>query len=199
MTPRARQALYALARWLPGPIVEIGSWVGLSTTAIARGIRDSLQGKRFDTIDLKLTADMYRRVEDGMAFYHPDDPIPLWINSKSHCENEILPVIGKPVGSNEILRASLARLQLSNLATDYVGDFLHFPAYTCRWLFCDTLHNLHEIQVTAPYLQRFLSRDSILVCHDIGSHPELIKAVREAIPLGYGVSIESLYIAEGPT
>jgi hypothetical protein len=196
MTPRERQLLYALGLWLPGPVVEIGSWLGLSTTAIARGIRDSGEQKRFDTFDLKLTTDMYHPVEDGMAFCLPDDPVPLWVNSKRDYEATILPFINKPGGSNQILRDNLARLGLSKFVTDHVGDFKRMPAHACRWLFCDIVHNFREIDVNAPFIRRFLSSNSILVCHDMGTDPELIGALRDRIPLGHGVAIDSMFVAE---
>ena len=197
MSPPERQILYALARWLPGPIVEIGSWLGLSTTAIARGIRDSGHTKRFDTFDLKLAPDMYRPVENGMAFFLSDDPTPLWINTNHHYQNEILPIISKPGGSNKILRSNLARAGLSKFVTDHVGDFKCLPAHACRWVFCDTLHDLREIEANASYLRRFLAPNSILACHDMGSSPELIAALRRKIPLGYGTTIDTLFVAEG--
>jgi hypothetical protein len=40
-SPREKQLLYAFGRWLPGPFLEIGPWVGKSTCCIASGIRDS--------------------------------------------------------------------------------------------------------------------------------------------------------------
>src|SRR5215207_804975 len=49
------QILYSLARRGEGPILEIGSWLGRSTTAIAAGIRDG--GRRaFDTVDFGITS-----------------------------------------------------------------------------------------------------------------------------------------------
>ena len=196
MTPRERQMLYALAYWLPGPIVEIGSWLGLSTTAIARGIRDSGEVKRFDTYDLKLTPDMYRPCKDGMAFYISGDPDPLWINSDHHYRTEILPIISRPGGSNEILRSNINRLGLSKFVVDHVGDFRRMPSHPCKWVFCDTIHNLREIEANAKYLRRLLVQDSILACHDIGRSPELISALRKELPLGHGTSVDNLYVAE---
>src|SRR5688572_27206260 len=49
------QILYSLARRGNGPVLEIGSWLGRSTTAIAAGIRDG--GHRaFDTVDFGITS-----------------------------------------------------------------------------------------------------------------------------------------------
>ena len=196
MTARERQTLYALARWLPGPIVEIGSWVGLSTTAIAQGIRDSGQSKRFDTFDLKLTPDNFRPVEGGMGFFVPDDPVAVATTTELSYRTDVLPILSKPGGSNEVLRANLARLGLPKFVNDHIGDFRRAPAHPCRWMFCDTLHSLREIEVNAPYLQRFLYPNSILACHDIGHQPELIAALRNVIPLGHSVEIDSLFVAE---
>ena len=100
--PRERQILYALARWLPGPIVEVGSWLGLSTTAIARGIRTPATPSA-STRSISLPR-YVPSVENGMAFFLSDDPVPLWINTNHHYQNEILPIISKPGGSNKVLR-----------------------------------------------------------------------------------------------
>jgi predicted O-methyltransferase YrrM len=60
MTDIERHVLYALARWLSGPVTEIGSWLGLSTVALAQGIRDGGSVTKLDTYDLALTEKNFR-------------------------------------------------------------------------------------------------------------------------------------------
>src|SRR5689334_2335779 len=59
LTPRERQALYTLGRYLPGPFVEIGAWVGLSTATIALGIKDSGERKAFTTHEFGVTEENF--------------------------------------------------------------------------------------------------------------------------------------------
>jgi hypothetical protein len=196
ISPRERQMLYAMGRWLPGPVVEIGSWLGLSTTAIARGICDSRTPKKFDTFDLKLTPEMLRPVEGGRALFLPGDPIAHGACSEQYYQKEIFPFINAPGGSNRLLVDNLERLGLSKFVVAHVGDFRSWPAHLCSWVFCDALHDLHEIEVNAPYLQSFLQTGSVLACHDVGGRPELVAALREKLPLGHAVTVDLLYVAE---
>jgi hypothetical protein len=64
------------------------------------------------------------------------------------------------------------------------------------WVFCDALHDLHEIEVNAPHLKSFLQTGSVLACHEVGAKPELIAALRKKVSLGHAVTVDLLYVAE---
>jgi len=196
ISPLERQMLYAMGRWLPGPVVEIGSWMGLSTTAIARGIRDSRMPKKFDTFDLKMTPEYFRPVVGGIGLFLPGDPEPHGVCSEQLYQEEVFPFITAPGGSNRLLLDNLERLGLSKFVVAHVGDFRLWPAHLCGLVFCDALHDLHEIEVNVPHLQSFLQAGSVLACHDVAHKPELVAALREKLPLGHAVSVHSLYVAE---
>jgi predicted O-methyltransferase YrrM len=70
LRPNERNALYALARWLPGPFLEVGPWAGLSTLVIANGIKDSKKEKFFVTYELNPKSENYRPVENGVGFFY---------------------------------------------------------------------------------------------------------------------------------
>jgi hypothetical protein len=195
-TPKERQILYALARWLPGPIIEIGSWCGLSTTAIAQGIRDSGERKSFHTYDLALTLDNIRPVDGGMGLFLDGDDVPHGVCTEELYQRDILPVLSAPGSSQGELRKNLERLGLTELVSIHVGDFRSFAPMVGGFVFCDSLHDLHEISCNAPALRHFLRPGSILACHDIVIDPKLLAAVRASLPLGYGVSVDWLHIAE---
>jgi hypothetical protein len=195
MSPKERQILYALARWLPGPIVEIGSWCGLSTTAIARGIRDSGKMKSFHTYDLALTLDNMRPVDGGMGLFLDGDDVPHGVCTEELFKRDILPVLSADGSSQAALRKNLERLGLAKLVTIHTGDFRNFRPIVSGFVFCDAMHDLYEISCNAPALRRFLRPGSILACHDI-TDPNLLAAVREILPLGYGVNVNLLHIAE---
>jgi predicted O-methyltransferase YrrM len=195
-SPKERQILYALARWLPGPIIEIGSWCGLSTTAIARGIRDSGKKKSFHTYDLELTVDNFRPVDGGIGLFLDGDNVAHGVCSEEVYRRNILPILNEPGSAEGALRRNLERLGLANFVTIHRGDFRNFPAIQGGFVFCDAMHDLHEISSNGPALRRFLRPGSILACDDIVLDPGLLAAVREILPLGYGVNVHSLHIAE---
>ena len=196
LTERERQMLYALALRLPGPILEIGSWAGLSTTAIARGIHDSRTAKRFETIDLNPTVANFRPVDGKMGFYVPGDERPHGMSPLSGYERWIRPVLEAQGGVVGELRRNLERMGFSDLVTVHVGDFRQLPPSQYGLVFCDSLHDEAEIEDNAPHLRRFLAPGAILACHDVGHGSHLIAALRARLPLGHGVKVDSLYIAE---
>jgi hypothetical protein len=196
LSSKERQILYALGRWLPGPITEFGSWCGLSGTAIARGIKDSGKSKEFRTYDLVLTEDQFRPIPSGRGLFLPGDDITHGICSEESYQTEIRPFITAPGGSTAILKANLAAIGMLEKVNVFTGDFrLHKPVVS-NVLFCDCLHDEHEIKVNAPSLKDWLKPGSILACHDLGRIPDLVAALRKQLPLGHGVTIDSIYLTE---
>jgi hypothetical protein len=63
-----------------------------------------------------------------------------------------------------------------SLVSIHVGDFRSFAPMVGGFVFCDSLHDLHEISFAID--------------------PKLLAAVRASLPLGYGVSLDWLHIAE---
>jgi hypothetical protein len=196
LSPKERQVLYALGRWLPGPITEIGSWVGLSTTAIARGIKDSKQPKEFRTYDLRLTEDQFRLIPGGIGSFLPNDDVCHAVCTEEFYRVEIQPILSSPGGSNGMLKRHLADLGLLDNTEIFVGDFRAAQPITSSVLFCDCLHDDDEIRLNAPALGPWLQRGSILACHDVGGVTSGIDLLRKHVPLGHGLVIDSLYVAE---
>lgn len=196
MTPKERQILYGLALHIPGPITEIGSWAGLSTTAIARGVSDSETRKQFRTYDLRLTPDNFRLVNGKVGMFLPGDDRAAGETSVEEYERNILPVISAPGGASAILRRHLSDLGLLDLTEINVGDFKSFKPVESGFLFCDALHDAHEIEVNGPALNPWLRTGSVLACHDIGGSPDLIELLRKRVGLGAAIAVDSLYVAE---
>jgi Methyltransferase domain len=197
ITPNERKMLYALGRLLEGPIMEVGAWLGLSTTAIARGIKDSGCEKSFDTYDLRITEAMMREVGDGMVgLFVPGDDVPHGACSKERYESNILPFIRTPGGTEPILKNNLARLGLAQFVRIHYQDFNTVEPYRCGFMFCDAVHDRHELKINVPHLKRFLASGSIVACHDIGHLSELTSAFRLIIPLRHSTTVDSLYIGE---
>lgn len=196
LSAKERQILYALGRWLPGPITEIGSWCGLSTTAIARGIHDSGGGKEFKTYDLVLTEDQFRPVDGGIGLFLPSDDYIHGICSEESFLRDIYPIVSAPGGTNGLLKKHLERLGFLKKTEIFVGDFRTHASVASNVLFCDCLHDEAEIEANAPALRPWLRSGSIFACHDIGGVPSLISSLRKRLPIGHGVTIDSIYLAE---
>jgi hypothetical protein len=196
MTPLELHTLYALARWLPGPITEIGSWLGRATSALARGVVDSGSAQPVHTYDLRLTQDNFRKVNGMIGMFLPEDDVARGLCSEEMYQSEILPVLMARGGSSAILRDNLARLGLLHLVKINVGDFRSFSPIVSGFVFCDAMHDDHEIEVNAPALVQWMRSGSILACHDVGRSELLIGKLRRILVLGHGLSIDSLYVSE---
>jgi hypothetical protein len=196
LMPNERRALYALSRWLDGPIMEIGSWAGLSTVAIAEGIRDSGRRRAFWAVELNPGMENSRPVEGGVGFFVAGEDAPHGVCSQAMFDRDIRPVLEAPGGVVGQLRRNLRERGLEQLVTIEVGDFRLLRARTVKMLFCDALHDEAEISANAPAFARFLEPGSVLACHDVGSKPHHVELLRSIIPLGHGVTVGSLYCAE---
>ena len=191
-----QRALYALARHLPGPIMEIGPWLGRSTVCLARGIRDSGEVKQLLTCELAPNLDNYRPIgEDRMGFYYPPESTEsMGVCSRESFENEIKPFVAHPKGLIGLLRENLARHQVEELVEVHVGDYRKSPDHVYRLLFTDSMHDEAEINRNAPDLKRFLGPDSILACHDTTKENEAL--LRKRFNFGYSFQVDSLFVAE---
>lgn len=94
LSPREKQLFYAFGRWLPGPFLEVGPWVGKSTCCIASGIRDSGERKQFVSAELNPTVENFRPVRDGVGFFYPPSSTEnMGACTADEYENEIRPII----------------------------------------------------------------------------------------------------------
>jgi hypothetical protein len=82
----------------------------------------------------------------------------------------------------------------------FTGDFRDEKPVRSNVLFCDCLHDEHEVTQNAPSLLAWLQPGSLLACHDVGGggvgNTDLISSLRKHIPLGHGVVVDSTYVAE---
>ena len=167
--PDETRALYALGAMAESPMLEIGAWLGLSATCLAKGIVASGVKKEFITCELNPTPANYRELPDGRIgfFYPPDSEIAMGACSRELFENEIRPRVEHPGGIVGQLRANLKRMQVDSLVQIITGDFKNtLPARKFRFIFTDTMHDPLEIRRNAPELLKFLTDGTILACHD---------------------------------
>lgn len=195
LRPNERKALYAVARWAPGPFLEIGSWVGLSTSYIAYGIRDSRVIKPFLAAELNPHIENYRPYDVGIGFFVPPDAeVPHGVCSHDLFEREIKPVVTAPGGVIGQLRSNLARFGLLELVEIYEGDFREMPQRTFRFIFLDIMHDLEEITNNAPGIRRFIAPGTIMACHDTDESNE--KCIKQQFDFSFAFRVDSLFIGE---
>ena len=170
--PEEQRALYALGAMAESPMLEIGAWLGLSATCLAKGILASGASKEFITCELNPTPANYRPLPDGqIAFYYPpESEITMGMCSREVFENEIRPVVEHPEGVAGQLRANLKRVNVDSVVRVVTGDFKAvLPGRKFRFIFTDTMHEPSEIRRNAPDLLKLVEDGTILACHDTTS------------------------------
>jgi len=157
LTPLEMRMLYSIAKHSPGPILELGSWLGRSTVAIAAGIRDSGERKLFDTVDFGLSspAEWEEMLKEPFDRFAKDDVV-----ARS---------IFQPGGTIAVLIENLRASRLLPFVTSIIrGDSRNVPLRSqYAMVFCDTLHNKKEVEDYGPLLNALLPPGGWLVCDDV--------------------------------
>lgn len=193
-----RRALYSLARWIDGPFLEVGSWAGLSTCHIATAIRDSGTPKRFITTSLNETMSNFRDCGSSVGFFYPPESDKVrGLASRELFEAEIKPIVTSPGGVIGTLMRNLGRFDLEKYVEVLEGSFEEVaPKLNYRFVFADCLHDPDEIELNAPLLRDFLSRGTILACHDVTGDSRNEACIKKHLPVGESFVIDSLLIGE---
>lgn len=149
--------LYNIAKNIEGDILEIGPWLGRSTLAIAAGVRDASNTKSFDTIDYGPTsiAEWKELFDNDFSEFVNDDEIVRNI----HCTG----------GSMGALIENIRRAGLLKYVTTFIrGNFLHVPKRDrYSMIFCDTLHDEHEVRSYSAAINTLLAPGGWLICDDV--------------------------------
>jgi predicted O-methyltransferase YrrM len=193
--PDELQALYALGALAESPMLEIGSWLGLSTSCLAKGILASGVSKSFTASELNPGPANYRELPDGRIgfFYPPESTTPMGACDRKLYDEEIRPVVEHPDGVVGQLRANLRRLGVEPLVQIVTGDFKSvLPAQKYRFIFCDTLHDATEIRQNASALLNLVADGTILACHD--TSPENRAELMRHFEFKEFIQIASLFI-----
>lgn len=135
-------------------ILEVGTWVGRSTCAIANGVRDrQVKPKRFDIVDYGITGeqDWYRRFNTS-------------INKDPEFQ-----VVNLPGGLGGQLMQNLADrdlLQFVNLVI--LGDMHDIaPSRKYETVILDILHHDEEIRTNMPMVLPFLADEFVIIADDV--------------------------------
>lgn len=167
------QCLYtATLNLLGGSILEIGSWVGRSTCAIANGIRNNPQPPRFDVVDYGICGfdEWEMRFGDNLLG-HPD-------------AKRLIEPICFPGGVGGLLKKNLAERGLGKFVTSiFLGDIKDYlMQMKYDFIFCDATHDEEEIRKNIPIVARLLKENFILICDDIirDDHLRLVAEMSQA-------------------
>lgn len=172
---KERKALYGLARWLPGPFLEIGPWVGLSTIIISIGIEDSKTSKQFITAEINPRLQNYRAFDNGIGFFIPPNaPLPRGVSSIDIFEKHIKPVLLAKDGVIGELQRNLLRYGQMSRVEIFEGHFKDVKKMDYRLVFSDAMHDANEITENVEVLKQFLSPNCILACHDTTPENEVL-------------------------
>lgn len=148
--------LYQLVNMTTGPILEVGPWVGRSTTVICEALRRQTERRRFITVDFGISSvDEWRRRfgEDLLAKRDPE---------------KYLVHVNQPEGSITSLRRNLEERDLLDLVEIRRGDFVdEIFDRKFSFIFCDATHSIREIDRNVPKLIELLEPNGILACDDI--------------------------------
>lgn len=167
MTPLELQLLYNLGKYANDDFLEIGPWIGRSTTAIALGRRDAApKVGNFDTVDLGFVSlkDFCEALRVGMEYASTEE-------------------IARPVlstgGTTAHLLENLRRRDLLKHVTSIIrGNSVEAPLrHSYGVIFCDATHSEFEIDVTGPVLSKVARPGTWLMCDDLHTHDNLVAAL----------------------
>jgi hypothetical protein len=159
-TEEEAETLYILAATTSAKrILEVGHFLGRSTSAICEGIRDAGSAPEFNSYDLGLTsteelAAHYKRVYKSYA--------PSQIPS----EYDQL-VFSQKTTTSEVARMHLRRYDLDKYVKLISGDFTVLDRTEYGFIFCDAMHNHEEIALNLPFVLSASSDDCVWAFHDM--------------------------------
>ena len=171
-SPDEAEALYLLAAASSAKrMLEIGHFVGRSTSAICEAIRDSGAIVEFNSYDLGLTTGAefvahYRNVYETTSTDVPP-------------EFEAL-VFSQHKTTTEVAQAHLQRFGLDRYVNLITGDFTLVEPSQYQLIFCDATHDLREISIILPHVMNASSDDCIWAFHDM--NPANVAAVVQQSP-----------------
>lgn len=176
------QLLYNLGKSSRGDFLEIGPWIGRSTTAITLGRHDQgADGRRFDTADFGFVSlpDFCAQLGTGIDYASADEIA--------------RPVLGNG-GSIAYLLENLRKRSLLSQVTSVIrGNALEVPLRESYGvIFCDAVHSVVEIDLTGPLLARLARPGTWMLCDDIHQISELVATLEKYVQFESLTLLESL-------
>lgn len=157
------RVLYNCAYRTQGPILEVGPWLGRSTTAITAALRDrektGIDRTFFDTVDYGITSaeEWYSRFNETL--------------SVGKDKGRVMDAVYHPGGTLAVLIKNLKENGLLPYMTNIVwGNFLECPLQRkYSMIFCDATHDDQEVHDNVPALAKVAAKNCVYVFDDVVS------------------------------
>jgi hypothetical protein len=153
------EALYLLAATSSARrMLEIGHFLGRSTSVICEAIRDIDQVVEFNSYDLG-----FKNSDEFTAHYKRVHGTRAWVEPP---EYERL-VFSQGTTTTDIARRHLERFNLDPYVNLISGDFTTLERTQYGFIFCDALHDNGEIVINLPHIIAASDDDCIWAFHDM--------------------------------
>jgi hypothetical protein len=154
--PSECEKLYQSVLESTGDILEIGHFLGRSTSFICQGIRDSGKQRIFKSYDLGFTS--YCEVQKFYnEIYGYDIEIPKMYDI-AFSQNK---------STTEIANENLKHLNLNFFVTLISGNFIELDFHKYDFIFCDAVHDLSELKNNLPHIISHSNKSCTWVFHDM--------------------------------
>jgi len=150
------ESLYKTTMLINGPILEIGHFLGRSTACICEALYDSKKNRRFNSYDLGFTS-----AEEFKKFYdqvHKRDVKVPHLFEQVYAEN---------MTSTAMAMKNLQSLGLEGFVNLISGDFIELDREKYDFIFCDAMHDVHEIKLNLPHIISHSNNHCIWAFHDM--------------------------------
>ncbi len=161
MSAKDLTVLYNAGLNAKGDVLEVGPWLGRSTTAIAAGLRqretDGGTSLKYDSVDFGITS-----ADEWVERF--DEPFNL-----SKDKGRVAQAVYHPGGTIAVLIQNLLANDLLKYVTNIIrGDFLDSPiSRKYSLIFCDATHDDKEIHRHMPRLAELAAPGCVLVFDDV--------------------------------
>jgi predicted O-methyltransferase YrrM len=187
--------LLAVTTEAEGDILEVGSWCGRSTLALALAARE-IGGVTVHSVDLFPEKEDWSRNADGSRSLHVKignrvigayEHQTVWAEP---FERDIAPIYARYNGIQEVFNETMTQRGFANIVRAWKGDLAHFAELLpqkprCRLVFLDGDHGYHavcrDIELAGDYLA-----PGGWICFDdaFSSYEGVDRAIREKVLAG---------------
>ena len=164
--------LYETILLSQGDILEIGHFLGKSTACICEALKTFGRKRTFNSYDLGISEQEYKKHYEVVQKYI-EPPFSLY--QELFCSED------KTI--TDIAREQLTQHSLDSYVNLIYGDFKMDDSHSYDVIFCDSIHNPHEIQLNLPAIISRSNPGATWIFHDMNE--ENIKIILDVAPCEY--------------